>query len=43
MSKMDILTDLIYQNIKKVLYNNLLIPDAIMDEEKTILKIILLI
>ena len=38
MSKMDILTDLIYQNIKKVLYNNLLIPDAIMDEEKNNIK-----
>lgn len=37
-SKMDILTDLIYQNIKKVLYNNLLIPDAIMDEEKNNIK-----
>lgn len=32
MSKMDELTDLIYKTIKDVLYNNLLIPDAIYDE-----------
>ena len=38
MSKMDILTDLIYQNIKKVLYNNLLVPDAILDEANNDIK-----
>lgn len=38
MSKMEVLTDLLYQNIKKVLYNNLLIPDAIMDEENNKIK-----
>ena len=32
MSKMEVLTDLIYKEIKKVLYNNMLIPDAIIDE-----------
>ncbi len=31
MSKMEVLTDLIYKNIKDVLYENLLIPNAIMD------------
>lgn len=38
MSKMENLTDLIYQSIKKVLYNNLLIPDAIMDEKNNEIK-----
>lgn len=38
MSKMEVLTDLLYQNIKKVLYNNLLIPNAIMDEENNKIK-----
>ncbi len=34
-SKMDSLYDLIYNTIKDVLYNNLLIPDAIKDKEDT--------
>ncbi len=34
LSKMKVLTDLIYDNIKKVLYQNLLIPDAIKKESK---------
>mgnify|MGYP000721735812 CR=1 FL=1 len=38
MSKMEVLTDLLYQNIKKVLYNNLLIPNAIMDEDNNKIK-----
>lgn len=34
-SKIDMLTSLIYQNIKKVLYQNLLVPNAYYDDEKT--------
>ncbi len=37
-SKMEELTDLIYQNIKKVLYQNFLVPDAIIDNEKNEIK-----
>ena len=38
MSKMEVLTDLIYKEIKKVLYNNMLIPDAVIDEVKKNVK-----
>lgn len=38
MSKMDNLTDLLYKAIKDVLYNNLLIPNAIYEEEKNEIK-----
>ncbi len=38
MSKMEVLTNLIYKDIKKVLYNNMLIPDAVIDEVKKNVK-----
>ena len=38
LSKTEELTDLIYQTIKKVLYNNLLVPDAILDEANNDIK-----
>lgn len=38
MSKMEVLTDLIYKEIKKVLYNNMLIPDVVIDEVKKNVK-----
>ena len=38
LSKIEELTDLIYQTIKKVLYNNLLVPDAILDEANSDIK-----
>ena len=38
MSKMEVLTNLIYKEIKKVLYNNMLIPDAVIDEVKKNVK-----
>ena len=38
LSKLDELTDLIYQTIKKVLYQNFLVPDALMDEENNDVK-----
>ena len=38
LSKTEELTDLIYQNIKKALYNNLLVPDAILDEANNDIK-----
>lgn len=38
LSKTEELTDLIYQTIKRVLYNNLLVPDAILDEANNDIK-----
>ena len=38
LSKLDELTDLIYQTIKKVLYQNFLVPNALMDEENNDVK-----
>ena len=38
LSKLEELTDLIYQTIKKVLYQNFLVPDALMDEENNDVK-----
>ena len=38
LSKIEELTDLIYQTIKKVLYNNLLVPDAMLDEANSDIK-----